>query len=115
MHRNNLAASRENRIFAYAKPKKQISCAVTAQLISDLIFATQKEQDFVYIYPKISSFYLFSLTVQVGLCQSSSEPRPVFLRRGSDINDRYNLRFSDPLSFKTTTNALFPFLAAGNS
>ena len=31
---------RENRLFAYAKTKAQISCAVTAQLISALVFAT---------------------------------------------------------------------------
>ena len=31
----------ENRVFAYAKTKAQISCAVTAQLISAFVFATQ--------------------------------------------------------------------------
>ena len=31
---------RENRLFAYAKTKTQISCAVTAQLISAFVFAT---------------------------------------------------------------------------
>ena len=31
----------ENQIFAYAKTKPQISCAVTAQLISAFVFATQ--------------------------------------------------------------------------
>ena len=30
----------ENRIFAYAKTKPQISCMVTAQLISAFVFAT---------------------------------------------------------------------------
>ena len=35
------AASWENRLFAYAKTKAQISCAVIAQLISAFVFATQ--------------------------------------------------------------------------
>ena len=35
-----LAASWENLLFAYAKTKAQISCTVTAQLISAFVFAT---------------------------------------------------------------------------
>ena len=34
----------KDRNFAYAKANAQISCAVTAQLISALVFATQIEQ-----------------------------------------------------------------------
>ena len=36
----------ENRIFAYAKTKAQISCAVTAQLISAFVFAKQTYNSF---------------------------------------------------------------------
>ena len=38
----------ENWIFAYAKIKVQISCAVTAQ-ISAFVFATQIEQSLLYL------------------------------------------------------------------
>ena len=54
----------ENWNLAYAKTKAQISCAVTAQLISTLVFATR--------------------IVQVSLCQTWSQTlRQVFSRRGS--------------------------------
>ena len=37
----NIAAAPEKQQFAYAKTKTQMSCAVTAQLISAFVFATQ--------------------------------------------------------------------------
>ena len=44
----------------YAKTKTQISCAVTAQLISAFVFATRIVQFLLYLYPKFqdSSFLL---------------------------------------------------------
>ena len=39
-------------IFAYAKTKTQISCAVTAQLISAFVFATPIVSFLLYLYPK---------------------------------------------------------------
>ena len=39
---SHLAASRENRFFAYAKTKAQIRFAVTAKLVRAFVFATQK-------------------------------------------------------------------------
>ena len=48
--------------FVYAKTKVQISCAVTAQLISAFVFTTQIVQFILYIY-KISRFYLCSVGV----------------------------------------------------
>ena len=40
----------ENWIFAYAKTKVQVSCAVTAQLISTFVFATGIVQSLSYLY-----------------------------------------------------------------
>ena len=37
-------------IFAYVKTKAQISCTVTAQLISAFVFTTWIEQFFLYLY-----------------------------------------------------------------
>ena len=47
--------------FAYAKTKAQISCAVTAQLISTFVFAQRIVQFLRYRYPKFqdSSFFLY--------------------------------------------------------
>ena len=47
------AATWENRIFAYAKTKMQISFAVTAKLISAFIFTTQIVQSLYFLNPKI--------------------------------------------------------------
>ena len=44
--------SLENRIFAYAKAKTQISFAVTAKLISAFVFATRIVQSLHFINPK---------------------------------------------------------------
>ena len=43
--------------FAYAKTKTQISCAVTAQLISAFVFATQVVQSLIFLNPK-AKFYV---------------------------------------------------------
>ena len=45
-----------NQNFAYAKTKAQISCAVTAQLISAFVFATRIVIFLFYLNPKFSSF-----------------------------------------------------------
>ena len=57
---DNWAALWENQIFAYAKTKAQINCAVTAQLISAFIFATLIVQFLFYLKPNFqaSSFLL---------------------------------------------------------
>ena len=46
------ASLREKRSFAYAKTKAQISCAVTAQLISTFVFATQQVQSLFFFSTK---------------------------------------------------------------
>ena len=53
---------KKKQIFAYidTKTKLQISCVVTAQLISTFVFATWLVQFFLYLYPNFqdSSFHL---------------------------------------------------------
>ena len=41
--------------FAYAKTKAQISCAVTAQLISAFVFATRIVQSLLFLNPKFQA------------------------------------------------------------
>ena len=56
--------------FAYAKTKAQISCAVTAPLISANVFATWIVQFPLNIKFDIAGFQQFSVSVQVGLCRT---------------------------------------------
>ena len=42
-------------LFAYAKTKTQIRCAVIAQMISVLVFPAQLVQNLFFLNPKISS------------------------------------------------------------
>ena len=78
------AATWENRIFAYAKTKPQISCAVTAQLISAFVFATWIVQSLYFLYPKFRvSSYLLWLYSPVCVGPGRKPRRPVFWRRGS--------------------------------
>ena len=53
------AATWENRIFAYAKTKPQISCAVTAQLISAFVFATWIVQSLYFLNPNFKPLAIF--------------------------------------------------------
>ena len=70
--------------FAYAKTKTQISCAVTAQLISAFVFATCIVQLFFYLNPKFQAssdpLWLYSL---VCVRPGRKPRRPVFSERGS--------------------------------
>ena len=65
--------------FAYAKTKPQISCAVTALLISTFVFATSRVQSLFYLNPKFqASSHLLWLYSSV--CQHWSEtPKTGFL------------------------------------
>ena len=47
--------SLENQIFGFAKTKTHISCAVTAQLISDFVFATQIVQFIFFLNMKFQA------------------------------------------------------------
>ena len=85
------AASWENRIFAYAKTKAQISFAVTAKLISAFVFATRIVYFPFFLYPKFqASSLLLRLysPVCVGPCRKPR--RPVFSRRGSYVTRHWS-------------------------
>ena len=66
IHDMNLIDS-ENQHSTYAKTKTQISCAVTAQLISTFVIAL------LLNLSEISRFRLAPVTVQAGLCRDWSE------------------------------------------
>ena len=78
------AASWEKQFFAFVKTKAQISCAVTAQLISAFVFATRIVQFLLYVYSKFQdSSHLLILYRPVCVRRGRKPQKPVFLRRGS--------------------------------
>ena len=78
------AATWENRIFAYAKTKTQISFAVTAKLISVFVFATRIVQSLFLLSPKFQvSSHLQWLPSPICVTPGRKPRRPVFWRRGS--------------------------------
>ena len=80
----------ENQLFAYAKTKTQISCAVIAQLISAFVFAIQIEQSLFYINPKFQACSLFLLFYSPVCVRPGQKPRrPVFSQRGSYLNPKF--------------------------
>ena len=99
----------ENRIFAYAKPKPQISCAVTTQLISAFVFATWIVQSLYFLNPKFrASSHLLWLHSLVCVGHGRKHRTPVFSERGSFVlNDviQYFLAY-----FRITVMAFATFL-----
>ena len=86
-----------NPAFAYAKTKTQISCAVTAQLISAFVFATWIVQSLFYLNPKLqASSYLLWLYSPVCVRPGRKPRRPVFSQRGSIILILALSCFTDP-------------------
>ena len=84
MEENNLAVTLENRIFAYAKTKTQISFAVTAKLISVFVFAKRIVQSLCFLNPKFQvSSHLLWLYSPVCVRPGGKPRRPVFSERGS--------------------------------
>ena len=74
----------ENRLFAYAKTKTQISFAVNAKLIRAFVFAIQIVQSLFYLNPKFqASAHLLSLCSLVCVGPGRKPRRPVFSQRGS--------------------------------
>ena len=66
------------------KTKTQISCAVTAQLISAFVFATRIIQALYYLNPKFqASSHLLWLYSPVCVGPGRKPQRPVFSKRGS--------------------------------
>ena len=73
----------ENRLFAYAKTKTQISCAVTAQLISAFVFAIRIVQSLNFLNPKFqASSRLLWLHSPVCVGPGRKRRRLVFSQRG---------------------------------
>ena len=80
------AATWENRIFACAKTKTQISFAVTAKLISAFVFATWIVQSLYFLNPKFrASSHLLWFPSPACVGPGRKPRRPVFWRRGSII------------------------------
>ena len=74
----------KKRIFAYAETKAQISCSVSAQLISAFVFATWIVQFLFYLYLKFQAPSLFlKLYMPVSVRPGQKPRRPVFSLRGS--------------------------------
>ena len=81
----------EKRLFANAKTKTQISCAVSAQLISAFVFATQILQSLYFLNPKFqASSHILWLYSQVCVGPGRKPRRPVFSQPGSYYVTRSN-------------------------
>ena len=66
MKKRKIEPHHQNQQSSYAKTKAQISCAVTAQLISAIVFAARIVQSLVFINPKVeASSILLSLYTPV--------------------------------------------------
>ena len=78
VHCTAVYCNTRKQIFAYEKTKVQISCVVTAQLISAFVFATQIVQLLFYLITKLSS-----LSPASGRFMQDQVGRLVFSRHGS--------------------------------
>ena len=71
-------------MFAYSKTKTQISCAVTAQLISAFVFTTKIVQFLLYLHQNFQdSIFLLRLYRPVCVRPGQKPRRPVFSCHGS--------------------------------
>ena len=95
----NWAATWENRIFANAKTKTQISFAVTSKLISVFVFATWIVQSLCFLNPKFQvPSHLLRLRSLIYVGPGRKPRRPVFWRRGSiyTVQWRRSVLLMDP-------------------
>ena len=66
------------------RKQRQISCAVTAQLISAFVFATYILQSLYFLNPKFqAAIHLLGLYILVCVGPGRKPRRPVFSQRGS--------------------------------
>ena len=73
-----------NPAFAYAKTKTQISCTITAQLISTFVFAIRIVQFLYYLNPRFQATIHFLWLYRPVCVGPGRKPRrPVFSQRGS--------------------------------
>ena len=108
------AASWENRLFAFAKTKTQISFAVTAKLISAFVFATQIVQFLFYLNPKFqASSYILWLHSPVCVGPGRKPRRPVYSERGSNY---LGITWTSPFSYsfysRADNNSVFSALSS---
>ena len=68
----------KKKIFAYAKTKTQISCAVTAQLISAFVFATQIVQYLLSLNPNFQASSVFLRLYKLVYVVPSRKPEDRF-------------------------------------
>ena len=74
-------------VFAYAKTKPQISCAVTAQLISAFVFATKIVRSLYILNPKHqASCYLLWLYSPVCVKPGRKPRRSIISQPGSHVD-----------------------------
>ena len=71
--------------FAYAKTKVQISCAVTAQLISTFVFASWIEQSIYFLNPK---FQASSCAAQFVSVLVGNPEDKIFPQQGSYVHQQ---------------------------
>ena len=94
---------------AYEKTKTQISCAVTAQLISTFVFATLIVRFFFFLNLKFQACsYLLYLHRPVCVRPGRKPRRPVFSHHGSNLIDIKTSNF-----FKHPTCMYSHFLTHG--
>ena len=84
-HEKNMPCHEKTVFFAYAKIKTQISCTVTAQLISAFFFAVRIARSLYYLNPKFqASSHLLWLYRPVCVGTGRKPQRQVFSQRGSN-------------------------------
>ena len=98
---------------AYAKTKTQISCAVTAQLISAFVFVTWKVQSIFFLYPKFQAFsYLLLLYSRVCVTPGRKPRIPVFSQRGSnDVHHKIQIYNACSESFSRESARVMQYLS----
>ena len=79
--------------FAYAKRKAQISCAVTAQLISAFVFATRIVQFLFYLNPKFQASSSFLCLYRLVCVKPVRKPHCWFFHEAAQISIKFISRF----------------------
>ena len=81
---HDAAYHEKTRILPMQKTNAQISCAITAQLISAFIFASRIVKSIFFLMPKFQASSLFLWLLRLVCVRADWIPqRPVFSRRGS--------------------------------
>ena len=73
------------------RKQAQISCAVTAQLISTFVFATRKEQFLFVLNPKFQAFSLFLRMYSLVCVRPGRKPEYRFSRVAAQMSKTHSL------------------------